>query len=299
MVEAPAYHSPMRGLRLAWIAGIAGIAIAACGGPSASFNPATSSSTASPAAFASEMPPATGTATPAPSTNALRYVAFGDSWPAGEHCNGCRHFPELWADGLETLSGRPVQLTNYTGEREHTPADGKDSTTLLQAVRDDATTRAAIADADVILIATGANEYGVADAAIRAGTCGGPDDADCIRALGERWRTNFDAILDEIVALRAGQPTVIRLVNGANPFVSYPEMVEGMPEGFATGNGALIVQLLTDAVCDAAEAHDAVCVDVRPLLNGPSMLEPAQEESPEAIRAVADALIATGIDELD
>ena len=289
----------MRGLRLAGIAGIAGIAIAACGGPSASFNPAASSSAASPAAVGSEMPPATSTATPAPSTNALRYVAFGDSWSAGEHCNGCRHFPELWADGLETLSGRAVQLTNYTGERERTPADGKDSTTLLEAVRDDATTRATIADADVILIATGANEYGVADMAIRAGTCGGADDADCIRALGERWRMNFDAILDEIVTLRAGRPTVIRLVNGANPFVSYPEMVEGLPEGFATGNGALTVQLLTDAVCDAAEAHDAVCVDVRPLLNGPSMLEPAQEESPEAIRAVADALIASGIDELD
>jgi hypothetical protein len=134
---------------------------------------------------------------------------------------------------------------------------------------------------------------------IRAGTCGGADDADCIRALGERWRANFGAILDEIAVLRAGQPTAIRLVNGTNPFVSYPEMLEGMPEGFATGNGALTVQLLTDAMCGAAEAHDAVCVDVRPLLNGPSMLEPAQEESPEAIRTVADALIATGIDEID
>ena len=286
----------MRGLLLA---GIAVIAIAACGAPSASSNPAASSPAASLASAASEMPPGTGTATTAPSTNALRYVAFGDSWSAGEHCNGCRHFVELWADDLETLSGRTVQLTNYTGERERSLGDGKDSTTLLRAVRDDETTRAAIADADVILISTGPNEFGLAVEPIQSGTCGGADDADCIRALGERWSANFDAILDEIVALRSGRPTVIRLVNGANPFVSYPEMVEGMPEGFATGNGALTVQLLTDAMCDAAEAHDAVCVDVRPLLNGPSMLEPAQEESPEAIRAVADALLATGIDELD
>ncbi len=254
---------------------------------------------ASPTSAASQEPPASQTATPAPSTNALRYVAFGDSWPAGEHCNGCRHFPELWADGLEALTGRMVLLKDFTGERERSRAESKDSTTLLQAVRSESTTRDAIADADVILISTGPNEFGLVTEPIKAGTCGGRDDADCIRALGERWSANFEAILDEIVALRAGRPTVIRLVNGANPFVSYPEMVEGMPEGFATGNGALTVQLLTDAMCDAAEAHDAVCVDVRPLLNGPSMLEPAQEESPEAIRAVADALIATGIDEID
>lgn len=273
------------------------IALAGCGGATASFGPGPTPSTVASAALPT---PAGGASpSPAPSSNALRYVAFGDSWPAGEHCNGCRHFVELWADGLETLSGRPVQLTNYTGERERSRGDGKDSTTLLQAVREDSTTRAAIAAADVILIATGANEFGRAWGPIRGGTCGGADDADCIRALGERWRTNFDAILDEIAVLRAGRPTAIRLVNGANPFVSYPEMVEGMPEGFATGNGALTVQLLTDAVCGAAESHDAVCVDVRPLLNGPSMLEPAKEESPEAIRAVADALIATGIGEID
>jgi hypothetical protein len=278
------------------LAGIAVIAIAGCGGSAASSMPAV---TGAPASAASAVPSATGTGTPAPSTNPLRFVAFGDSWPAGEHCNGCRHFPELWADGLRTLSGRPVQLTDYTGERERSLADGKDSTTLLRTVLNESTTRAAIADADIILISTGPNEFGLVTEPIKAGTCGGRDDADCIRALGERWSANFHAILDEIVALRAGRPTVIRLVNGANPFVSYPEMVEGMPKGFATGNGALTVQLLTDAMCDAAEAHDAVCVDVRPLLNGPSMLEPAQEESTEAIRAVADALIATGIDEID
>lgn len=265
------------------------VALAGCAGSTASARPAPES----------KAPAATANPTTAPSTNALRYFAFGDSWPAGEHCNGCRTFVELWADGLETLSGRTVQLTDYTGERERSLGDGKDSTTLLQAVRDDETTRAAIADGDVILISTGPNEFGLALEPIRAGTCGGADDADCIRALGERWRANFEKILDELVALRSGRPTVIRLVNGANPFVWYPEMVEGMPEGFATGNGALTVQLLTDAMCGAAEAHDAVCVDVRPMLNGPSMLEPAQEESPEAIRAVADALLATGIDEID
>jgi hypothetical protein len=71
-----------------------------------------------------------------------------------------------------------------------------------------------------------------------------------------------------------------------------------LPEGFATGNGALIFQQLYDAMCDAAMKHGAVCVDVRPLLNGPTMDQPVDENSAASMRAIADALIATGLSEL-
>jgi hypothetical protein len=79
--------------------------------------------------------------------------------------------------------------------------------------------------------------------------------------LGETWSTNFDQILTEIETLREGKPTAIRLVSGINDFVLYPEMNEGMPPDFATTGGALISELLTVAMCNAAAAHEAVCVD--------------------------------------
>ncbi len=257
----------------------------------------TSAVTSSLTAVDSGRPSPSATLAAGPHT-ALRYVAFGDSWPEGAHCNGCRTFAGLWADGLEALTGRTVEFTDMTGSHERSTAGGKGSLSLLQAVRTDAMTRAAVAAADVILIDTGSNEMEpVVENQIKAGTCGGSDDADCIRALGEEWRKNFDAILTEIDTLRAGRPTVVRLVNAINLFVSVPEVAAGLP-GFGLGNGALMFQLLTDANCAAAEAHNAVCIDIRPLLTGPAMDQVADENAASSMRTVADALLATGIDEL-
>jgi hypothetical protein len=71
-----------------------------------------------------------------------------------------------------------------------------------------------------------------------------------------------------------------------------------MPDGFATTKGALIYKLLNDALCSNAAKHHAVCVDVRPILTGPSLDQRVDENSPASMRAVADALLATKVAEL-
>jgi hypothetical protein len=224
----------------------------------------------------------------------LTYVALGDSWVESFHCGGCRTFAGLHAKGLEELTGEPVDFVDLAGDRTD------DSALLLESLRDDAQIRHAIEDADVVLIATGANEMGSLADELTAGTCGGADQADCIRALGELWASNFDASLEEIIRLRDGSPTAIRLVNAANAFLSVPEMTEGIDveADFATNRGALIFQVLTDAICDAAAAHGAKCVDVRPLLNGPNLDQPTDENSAANFQAIADALVDTGLPEL-
>ena len=222
----------------------------------------------------------------------LHYVAFGDSWPEGAHCNGCTPFPELWLEALEGQTGMEIEFFDFMGERERSTAEGKMSASLLGSLQTNEETRTAVADADVILISTGPNEIGDAAEAVKAGTCGGADGFDCIRALGETWSSNFNQILTEIETLRDGNPTAIRLVNAANPFVLYPEMSEGMPPDFATTGGALMFELLSVAMCDAAAAHEAVCLDARPLIQ-------VSEDSQESMQAVADALAATGLPELD
>ena len=151
-----------------------------------------------------------------------------------------------------------------------------------------------------MLIATGPNEGSITTEPLASGTCGGADNLDCVRALGERWATNFDASLGEIEELRDGKPTAIRLVNAANIFTSEPSIATdlGLEEDFASDAFALNFELLTQAVCDAAEAHDAQCVDVRPILNGPDLDQPTDENSPENMQAIADALVETGLAEL-
>ena len=160
----------------------------------------------------------------------LTYVALGDSWVEGAHCGGCRTFAGLYADGLQVRTGEPVEFIDLTGDRT------TDSTALLESLRTDDEIRAAVADADVVLIATGPNEGSVTTEPLAAGTCGGPDNLDCIRALGERWATNFDASLEEIEHLRDGKPTAIRLVNAANIFTSVPTIATdlGLEEDFAS-----------------------------------------------------------------
>jgi hypothetical protein len=223
-------------------------------------------------------------------TSALSYVAFGDSWPEGAHCDGCTPFPELWADDLLTQTGVAIGFEDFTGDQEESTGDEEATATLLESLRNSEATRTAVQNADIILIATGPNEIGGAIEPLLAGTCGGPDQLDCVRALGQEWHRNFDAILTEIEALRRGQPTAIRLVNAAEPTAAdlgepADELLEmGLPH---------VYEQLTVAMCDGAAAHNAVCIDVRPLFTA------AEENAPESMRAVTDALVETGLAELD
>ena len=229
---------------------------------------------------------------------ALHYVAFGDSWPEGAHCGRCRTFADLWATRIRSATGKEIDFTDYTGSRERSAARVKASASLLEALRTDDVTRAAVQSAEVLLIATGPNELEQILDPLHNGRCGGSDGFDCIRDLGSVWRKNFDAILTEIDKLRAGLPTAVRIVSAANLFVSDPAIGQGLPKDFATTGGALLYKLLTEAVCEAAVKHHAVCIDVRPILNGPTLVHPVDENSPASMQAVADALAAAGLPEL-
>ena len=129
--------------------------------------------------------------------------------------------------------------------------------------------------------------------AIQGGKCGGADDTACVAELDRRWHREFDAILAEIEELRAGKPTAIRLVNAANAF-NDPSFSPAALRGFEA-----FFEALTAAMCDNAETHDAVCVDVRQVLNGPDFEQPVNDSSQESMDAVADLLVETGVSELE
>ena len=285
---------PMRAVARSILALTAVVAVssAACSGPPTSPAPSTEPSPLPSAG------PSLATAPPAPIP--LRYVALGDSWPEGAHCGSCRTFAGRYADGLQATTGKPVVFVDLTGS--HQPffdSEGGGSRSLLDALRRVDSVDSAVAAADVVLIATGPNESARAFDPLRHGRCGGPDGLACVRGLERFWERNFDAILDRIDQLRAGRPTAIRLVNAGNPFIKNPEMDHGLPPGFAAGPGAAIFQALTDAVCRAAAAHHAICVDVRRIINGPpGRTHYPDEESTRAHQRVANALLRTGLPEL-
>jgi hypothetical protein len=86
-------------------------------------------------------------------------------------------------------------------------------------------------------------------------------------------------------------------VSAANFFVSEPGATAGLPPDAMTF-GARMFEALNAAGCDAARTHHAVCVDVRRVLNGPTLDRRVDENSEESMRAVAAALLATGLADL-
>lgn len=227
---------------------------------------------------------------------ALTFVALGDSWPEGAHCGFCLTFAGRYASGLEDLAGRPVDLVDLAGQDQpFFQTDGGGSASLLKALREDMAFRDEVATGDVIMIATGPNEGQDAWRSWTHGRCG--EGYACVQPLEEEWRANFNAILDEIADIRGDRPTAIRMVSAAN-FLLIPEVAKDLPAD-AAAYGARVFEALNTAACDAAQAHGALCVDVRPILNGPNMDQPVDENSEESMQAVADGLLATGLPEFD
>jgi hypothetical protein len=226
----------------------------------------------------------------------LTFVALGDSWPEGAHCGYCETFAGRYADGLETLAGRPVDFVDLTGDAQpFFQTAGGGTASLLRALRQNSSFADQVASGDVIMIATGPNEGDQAFGPYTEGHCG--DGFACVQRLEHFWLRNFDAILDDIDRLRGNRPTAIRLVSAANFFVSDPSATKGLPPD-AMEFGAKYFEALNTAECQAARTHDATCVDVRPILNGPTLDQPVDENSPASMQAVADALLATGLPEL-
>jgi hypothetical protein len=206
-----------------------------------------------------------------------------------------------FADDLSKKVGAPVKFVDLTqAHAPDNPSHGQTSQSMLGDLREDAAVRDKVAAGDVVVIHTGLNDLDAGSLdAYKAGTCGGSDGADCFRPLAGQWRTNFDAILTEIDKLRDGRPTAIRLVTAEQLFISDPELIAEFGADFGHTTGKLIIDELDSAICAAAEAHHAICIDVRPLLNGPTMDQPsAGENAPETHQAIADQLVASGLAEL-
>jgi hypothetical protein len=202
----------------------------------------------------------------------------------------------LYADKLNAHDPDLVQLDDRT-------ENGGTTTTMLRELRTSADVRGAVAGADILVIETGLNDLDETGALekVAAGACGGPDGNRCLRAMGERWNRHFESIARTVDRLRAGKPTALRLVTSQNVFVSDPSIVtdHGLPDDFALTGGRLLTRMLTTAICRTAHHHGGQCIDVALLFNGPHDDQPRDENTPESMNLVAQALFDTGLPELE
>jgi lysophospholipase L1-like esterase len=142
-------------------------------------------------------------------------VALGDSLATG--FGAARGYVPRYRDHLEADTGSSVKLRNLA-EAGATSAD------LLEALESDPAVRRAVQQADVVTWDIGGNDLRQARAAYHRGACGGGDGQACLRRTVAAFKTNWDGILAELLALTAPSPTLLRTMDVYNPYVNEDEL---------------------------------------------------------------------------
>lgn len=226
-------------------------------------------------------PPASTTSVPtagSPSELARwSLVAVGDSLPynSPDDCPGCTGFVDRYAAAITEATGHPVTVQNYS---EHT---GLQTDGLLEELKTDTRRRDALANADIIIVSIGAND----DPFDRNDDpCDGPTgdiidwskfNPTCAAAAAEVFRPKLESVFAQIVALRAGKPTIFRTINGYNDWIGGIDSASGKeipPE--ATSPTRDVFDAWSAMICKAAQANGFMCADTYHAFNGPDGLKP-------------------------
>ena len=265
--------------------------------PSASTTQATGPGPTTQAPSIPPSPASTPEAAPTPIDSGphLSLVGLGDSVPGGLKCvNPCQSYVLTFGALAQAALGQTVVATNMATN------DGLESDQLLERVTKRDEYRTAIAGADIVTLQVGGNDW--------QGPCNFENHLTCLPAGLSRVKPNVDGILAEIVKLRAGKPTAIRVVTYYNGYLGNkltPSIWDfpARPDDIATLDRDFIAALadFNAMLCKLALAHHAICVEVGAAFNGPKLDQQAapgliDSDGAHALKAGQD-LIAKLLDE--
>jgi hypothetical protein len=185
-------------------------------------------------------------------------VVLGDSGASGRGDPTGLAWGGRYGRLLRQKLGLEVVVTNLARE-------GKSSSMLLEEVRSDSATRAAVKNAEIILFGStvGAN-LNEADARLEAKQCKGEA---CYAAALRAWARDYGRIVATAAALRGKKKTVLRGVTEPNVVPG----AQGVIPPFATVKlGLYQAKHIKQTVCATMTAHSGRCVDVLSAFNGPS-----------------------------
>jgi lysophospholipase L1-like esterase len=219
------------------------------------------------------------------SVKTLQVVGLGDSVMAGTHCD-CAGLAEEYAAGLGKRTGERVSVKNLG-------TDGAVTGDLLEDLRGDASTRAAIADADVVLVTIGANDLLPQLDQWRSGGC----DQACFAGPAAQMGRNLAGVLAVLNSIRNPRHGAVLVTDYWNVFT----------DGDVARNsgGQAQVDWSTDVtaaanqqICTAARSAGDTCVDLvgvfKPGGADPTPLLADDGDHPNAagVRAIVQALLA-------
>jgi lysophospholipase L1-like esterase len=256
--------------------------VAACGAAGSSTTPRPTPSaaavpTGSGPAVQTENPPSPNpNPTSSPSTSRpWSLVVVGDSIPfnSPDDCPGCTGFVDRYAAAITLVTGHPVTVQNLS-QHNGLQIDG-----LLAELANDQPRRVALAGADIVVVSIGFNDIGW----IRLDdTCDGPTPdtepmdwtkytAACGTSSAASFKPKLERIYADIVALRAGKPTILRTTNRYNDAIAASWSAG---KGEALKGSRAVVEAWNAMACKAAQLNGFVCVDIYHALNGPDGAKP-------------------------
>jgi lysophospholipase L1-like esterase len=190
----------------------------------------------------------------------LRIVVFGDSDAAGNGDPTHLGWSKRYAQLLKTKRGIAATVQNLA-------RDGQTSDQLLSSVRTDARTRAAIQNADIVLLGEGGADLNAGDSRWQEGKCQG---RACYAADLAAFGRNFDATVALIRKLRGTQKTVLRAITLPNGLPGAEDVIPSFLRPVAKSIGLYQAERLEAAICGSVNRNGARCVDVLHAFNGPA-----------------------------
>jgi CubicO group peptidase (beta-lactamase class C family) len=202
-------------------------------------------------------------------------VAVGDSiaYNSPDDCYGCTGFVDRYADAITKATGRPVKVQNLS-QHNGLQIDG-----LLEELKTDVKRRDALANADIIIVSIGYNDTPWNRDDDPCDGAGFPIwskyNATCVAAAAEIFRPKLESVFAQIVALRAGKPTIFRTITPYNDWLGGVDGESGVavpPE--ATNPTHEVYDAWSEMICQAATANGFTCADTYHAFNGPDGLKP-------------------------
>ncbi len=206
------------------------------------------------ALLAGVLTPATAVSEAAPQAQ-WHVVALGDSDTTGEGDPSGLGWVGRYARLLRQNLGLKVVVTNLAQE-------GKTSSELLSELQSDATTRAALKQAQIVLIGIGGADLNAGDDRLQAGTC---KSTACFAADIRAFGRNLNATTALVRKLRSPKQAVLRAITLPNVV---PGAKDAVPPFITQRIGVYQNNTLKQYICGAMAKQGGRCVDAYRAFNG-------------------------------
>lgn len=218
---------------------------------------------------------------------AVSVVGLGDSVMSGTNCS-CSGIPTYYADALGRRLGRPVTSLNLG-------RGGLTTSGLLHELQADTKTRQAVRAASVVLVIIGANDLLPQLRQWTSATCG----PSCFRGPTEDMGDRVRRVLAAVDELRPHSPRATVLVGNYWNVFTDGDVARRQGGQMQLDWSTVVTATANGAICRAAEAQEARCVDLVAPFKGdggddPTWLLAADGDHPNAAgaRRISAALLA-------